>query len=146
MPLAAVCSGGSPSLRSACQRASEPCGSASMARQRRPAAWAQAARWAVSVLLPAPPLRDANVMTFMEPLPSVWSSRQPAAGMVNGGLSVGAGADAARKPLAEQPVDGSVWDVVAARGTAVFREPCPLPPIAPDHQPGAPPGAGAGPR
>src|SRR5712692_1508173 len=69
MPRAAFCSGGWPSARSECQSVSEPCGSASSTRQRRPAAWAQAARCAVSVLLPAPPLREASVMTFMAPLP-----------------------------------------------------------------------------
>ena len=34
-----------------------------------PCDWASAARWAHKVVLPAPPLREATVMTFIEALP-----------------------------------------------------------------------------
>ncbi len=43
----------------------EPCGSQSISMQRRDGRWACAAKWAVSVLLPEPPLREAKTMTFM---------------------------------------------------------------------------------
>jgi len=64
-PRTAVRNGGSPLLRKPCHRLSEPCGSASVRRQRRDALSANAARLAVKVLLPDPPLRDATVMTTM---------------------------------------------------------------------------------
>jgi hypothetical protein len=64
-PRTAVRSGSSPVLRNPCHKLSEPCGSASMRRQRRDARSANAARLAVKVLLPDPPLRDATVMTTM---------------------------------------------------------------------------------
>src|SRR3989440_9613623 len=69
MPRSPLSSGSPRSPRSECQSASEPCGSASMTRHLRPSRWAAAARCAVSVVLPAPPLREASVMTFMAGLP-----------------------------------------------------------------------------
>jgi hypothetical protein len=65
MPRSGVASFGSTSGRSECHSLSEPCGSASMTSTRLPCALAWAASCAVSVLLPAPPLRDASVMTSM---------------------------------------------------------------------------------
>ena len=44
---------------------SEPCGSPSMTSTRLPATCAWAASCALSVVLPAPPLREASVMTFI---------------------------------------------------------------------------------
>src|ERR1700726_2904378 len=61
----AVRSGGSPPPRSLCHKVNEPCGSQSISRTGREGRWAWAARCAVSVLLPEPPLRDAKTMTFM---------------------------------------------------------------------------------
>src|ERR1700683_3728957 len=49
--------------RNLCQRASEPWGSASISRHGRDGLWTCAAIWAVNVLLPEPPLRDAKTMT-----------------------------------------------------------------------------------
>src|SRR5262245_861013 len=69
MPRAALTSAGSPPDRIECHRLSEPCGSASMMRQRLPSDWPCAARCAVSVLFPAPPLREATVITFMASSP-----------------------------------------------------------------------------
>ena len=43
----------------------DPCGSQSISMQRRDGRLAWAARCAVSVLLPEPPLREAKTMTFM---------------------------------------------------------------------------------
>src|SRR5579862_9361663 len=59
-----------PASRNLCQSASEPCGSVSMSRHGRDGLCACAARWAVNVLLPEPPLRDAKTMTSMTPLQS----------------------------------------------------------------------------
>src|ERR1700688_3226900 len=61
----AVRSGGSPPPRSLCHKVNEPCGSQSISRTGREGRCAWAARCAVSVLLPEPPLRDAKTMTFM---------------------------------------------------------------------------------
>src|SRR5258708_6066894 len=58
-------SGGSPPPRSLCHKVNEPCGSQSISRTGRDGRCAWAARCAVSVLLPEPPLRDAKTMTFM---------------------------------------------------------------------------------
>src|SRR5580704_537009 len=59
-----------PASRNLCQSASEPWGSVSMSRLGRDGLCACAARWAVNVLLPEPPLRDAKTMTSMTPLQS----------------------------------------------------------------------------
>src|SRR5580704_9454744 len=64
-PSMAARSGGSPPPRNLCHKVSEPCGSQSISRTGRDGRCAWAARWAVSVLLPEPPLRDAKTMTFM---------------------------------------------------------------------------------
>src|SRR6266702_6829290 len=53
-----------------------------MRRKRRPSQWAKAARCAVSVVLPAPPLREATVMTFMGALPRSGTGR-PCRSLVN---------------------------------------------------------------
>src|ERR1700683_278147 len=52
--------------RSLCQRASEPWGSASISRHGRDGLCTCAAIWAVNVLLPEPPLRDAKTTTSMK--------------------------------------------------------------------------------
>ena len=65
MPRMPLRSCGSAVPRSLCQSEIEPCGSASISMQRRDGRFACAARWAVSVLLPEPPLREAKTMTFM---------------------------------------------------------------------------------
>src|SRR5215468_11003116 len=91
MPRAALTSAGSPPVRIECHRLSEPCGSASMMRQRLPSDWPCAARCAVSVLLPAPPLREATVMTFMASSPQgMRFGLQRALNMVNVWLTSGA--------------------------------------------------------
>src|ERR1700722_7854438 len=64
-PSMAARSGGSPPPRSLCHKVSEPCGSQSISRTGRDGRCAWAARWAVNVLFPEPPLRDAKTMTFM---------------------------------------------------------------------------------
>src|SRR6202140_2605931 len=64
-PSMAVRSGGSPPPRSLCHKVNEPCGSQSISRTGRDGRCAWAARCAVSVLLPEPPLRDAKTTTFM---------------------------------------------------------------------------------
>src|SRR5262249_54844841 len=57
-------SAGSPAPRSLCQSVSEPCGSASINRQGA-RLLASAPTWAVSMLFPLPPLREAKTMTFI---------------------------------------------------------------------------------
>src|ERR1700731_998000 len=64
-PSTAARSGGSPPPRSLCHKVNEPSGSQSINRTGRDGRCAWAARCAVSVLLPEPPLRDAKTMTFM---------------------------------------------------------------------------------
>src|SRR3954453_11878975 len=60
--------------RAACQRLNEPCTSASINMTREDAAtWA--ARWAVKVLLPVPPLHEAKGIMFIDPL-SVIAARE----------------------------------------------------------------------
>src|SRR3954464_5227145 len=65
MPRIPLRSCGSAVPRSLCQSEIDPCGSASISMQRRDGRFACAARCAVSVLLPEPPLREAKTMTFM---------------------------------------------------------------------------------
>src|SRR5439155_5274452 len=96
------CSTSAPCRRSECQSVSEPCGSASITRQRWPSPWAKAARWAVIVVLPVPPLRDATVMTFMNALPRLGDA--PAwARMVNEWLYWNRAMVRARCPMASLP-------------------------------------------
>src|SRR5216683_8076728 len=64
-PSGAARSGGSLPPLSLCHKVNEPCGSESINRTGRDGRCAWAARWAVNVLLPEPPLRDAKTMTFM---------------------------------------------------------------------------------
>src|SRR3954447_5587086 len=86
MPRRPFLSAGSLAPRSRCHSVSEHCGSASTSRHGREGWLASAARWAVNVLLPDPPLREAKTIVFTGAAPVVLQQGEAATVMVNAWL------------------------------------------------------------